>query len=94
MSTTKQIGVDKFVKTRRLTNITGLCLCAVIIAMIGSLVWYSNGIYRDVANANQTLLGISGQQTALSGTYLNLYQGNNIKLAEATEKLNIAVQLT
>jgi len=88
-----QLGVDRFVKMRRVTTVTGFCLCAVIVGMIGALVWYSNGIYRDVATANQNMLGISSQQTVLAATSINLYRGNEIKLAEATEKLNIASQL-
>ena len=45
-----QIGVDQFVKVRHVTTVIGYCLCAVIVGMIGALVWYSNGIYRDVTH--------------------------------------------
>lgn len=93
MQSRVQMGVDQFVKMRRVTTISGYCLCAVIVALIGALVWYSNGIYRDVTSANQTMLGVSSQQTVLSGTYNNLYRANEAKLVEATERLNIASQL-
>jgi len=88
-----EMGVERFVKRRRATTIAGYGLCAVIVAVIGYLVWYSSGIYKNVTAANEKMLRVSGQQTALSENYLNLYRTNEIKLTEVTEKLNIATQL-
>ena len=88
-----QLGVDQFVRQRRLTTITGFCVCAVIVVMIGAFIWYGSGIYRDITAANERMLSVSGQQTALSGSYVNLYRSNELKLAAATEKLNISNQL-
>jgi len=88
-----KMGVEQFVNRRRATTIAGFCLSAVIVGLIGALVWYGNGIYRDVTTANQRMLGISGQQTTLSKSYVNLYRANEIKLVKSSEKLNIANQL-
>lgn len=88
-----KVGVEQFVKRRRVTTIAGFCLCAAIVSIIGALVWYSSGIYRDVTTANQRMLGVSGQQTALSQSYGNLYRANEVKLAASIEKLNVASQL-
>jgi len=52
-----------------------------------------DAIYQDVAKANQRMLGASGQQIALAQSHINISRANEIKLAEASEKLYIANQL-
>ena len=88
-----QMGVDLFVKKRKMTTFAGYCLCAVIVSSIGALLWYSNGIYEDVTAANYQMQGVSSQQNALSDSYFNLWRMNAIDLQNANEKLNIANQL-
>ena len=88
-----EMGVERFVKRRRATTIVGYGLCAVIVAVIGYLVWYSSGIYKDVTAANEKMLSVSSQQAALSEGYLNLFRANEIKLTDATERFDVASQL-
>ena len=88
-----QRGVDQFVRNHQVVSKVGGALAVVIVALIGTLVWFGAGIYNDITATNQRVLSLSGQQTALSQDYRNLYRTNEAKLSQVTEKLHIADQL-
>jgi len=81
-------GVTRFLKRRQITTNIGLLLCAICIALLGFVLWFSGTIYRDVTVANQRMLEVSEQQTVLTQNYVQRYQAREVKLAETTEALN------
>ena len=86
-------GVRQFVKERRITAVAGLALCAVFVGLIGYIIVFSTIIYNDIIKANEESISSSNRQALLSQSVLNLYRGNEIKLADASEKLVIASRL-
>jgi hypothetical protein len=86
-------GVRQFIRERRLTAIAGFVLCAVFVGLMGYIIFFSTMIYNDITKANEAALGSSNRQALLSQNLLNLYRGNEIKLADASEKLVIASRL-
>ena len=86
-------GVRRYVRDYRIMTITGLVLCAVFMGLMIYIIAFSAMIYNDVSRANEVALGSSNQQVMLSQNAINLYRGNEVKLAEASEKLVIASRL-
>ena len=86
-------GVRQFVKERRVTTIAGLVLAAGFVGLMGYIIVFSATIYGDITKANDAALGASNQQALISQNAINLYRGNEIKLAQASEKLVIASRL-
>lgn len=86
-------GVVQFLKRRRIKMNIGFVLCAVCVSLLIFVLWFSGIIYRDVTRVNQKILGISGQQAALTQSYARLYRSNEAKLSLAGERLTIAGQL-
>ena len=86
-------GVREFVRTQRITNTTGLVLCIAIVGLIAYLFIFSSVIYRDITKANEKVLGASRQQAFLAQSVTNLYRANEIKIAEAERRLEIANRL-
>lgn len=86
-------GVRQFIQERRITTVTGLALCALFVGLMGYIIVFSSVIYNDIIKANQEAIGASNRQALLSQNVLNLYRANEIKLADASEKLVIASRL-
>jgi len=88
-----QDSVNRFVKKRKITSVTGAVVGVTIIAMIGALMWFSSDIYNNIITSNERLQGVSAEQVNLSQNYNNLYRANAIKIRDLNEQLAIANQL-
>ena len=86
-------GVRQFVNEHRIASITGLALCTVFVGLMGYIIVFSTVIYNDVLKANEEAISASNRQALLSQSIINLNRGNEIKLADASEKLVIASRL-
>jgi hypothetical protein len=88
-----RVGVNRFVRMRRITTTIGLVLCVAVTVLIGYLIWSSSVIYKNITKTNRNIFQVTDQQAMLTAGFIRLYRASEMSLADKTEKLDIANQI-